>query len=265
MNTPNQAMNKTVHCFIIDDEPDARELLKKFISRVPYLELAGEFGNAVDALFQVQISKPDLIFLDVEMPEMTGFEFIRAIQGHNPKIIMITAYQEYAMAGFEHNVTDYLLKPASFERFIRAVNKVTDLLPAFSNAILSSKSSAAENLEAERVLNQQKKETNSGKDFLLIKEDKKLVRVIADEIVLVEAMKDYIKIHLPQRTIVTHNTMSKMESMLPEGNFLRINRSFIVRINAIREIDGNQIVTTDGKKVDIGVTYRETVMETLKK
>lgn len=258
-------MNKTIHCFIIDDEPDARELLKKFISRVPYLELAGEFGNAVDALFQVQISKPDLVFLDVEMPEMNGFEFLRAIQGHNPKIIMVTAYPQYAVEGFEYHVTDYLLKPASFERFIRAVHKVTELLPAFSSESSPSKSYNADTLEAERVLNQQKKETNSGRDFLLIKEDKKLVRIIADEIVLIEAMKDYIKIHLPQRTIITHSTMLKMESMLPEGRFLRINRSLIVRINAIREIDGNQIVTTDGKKLDIGITYREIVMETLKK
>jgi len=265
MNTSNQAMNKTLNCFIIDDEPDARELLKKFINRVPYLELVGEFGNAVDALFQVQISKPDLIFLDVQMPEMTGFEFIRAMQGHNPKVIMVTAYQEYALEGFEHHVTDYLLKPASFERFIRAVNKVVELLPALANASLPARSYDGESPETEKLVTQQKKETNSGRDFLLIKEDKKLVRIITDEIVLIEAMKDYIKIHLPQRTIITHNTMSKMESMLPDGRFLRINRSFIVRINAIREIDGNQIVTTDGKKVDIGVTYRETVMEILKK
>lgn len=263
MNTLNQTMNETIRCFIIDDEPDARELLKKFISRVPYLELAGEFGNAVDALFQVQARKPDLIFLDVKMPEMNGFEFIRSIQGHSPKIIMVTAYPQYAVDGFEYHVTDYLLKPASFERFIRAVNKVTALLPVPSSEPLMPSNAHAP--EGEKKPAEQKNEGGAAREFLLIKEDKKLVRVITEEIVLVEAMKDYIKIHLPQRTIITHSTMAKMEGMLPEGKFIRINRSFIVRINAIKEIDGNQIVTTDDKKVDIGITYREIVMETLKK
>jgi len=257
-------MNKTIQCFIIDDEPDARELIKKFISRVPFLEIAGEFGNAVDALFQVQNFKPDLIFLDVEMPEMNGFEFIRTLQGHRPKIIMVTAYPHYAVEGFEHHVTDYLLKPTSFERFMRAVNKVTEQLPASFSVPEMTTDQSNSNLIDAKIEAEPKQLQNSGSDYLLIKEDKKLVRIVADEIVLIEAMKDYIKIHLPARMIISHNTMAKIESMLPEGRFMRVNRSFIIRINAIREIDGNQIIATDGKKVDIGVTYREAVMDMLR-
>jgi len=258
-------MNKILQCFIIDDEPDARELIKKFVARVPFLEIAGEFGNAVDALFQVQHLRPDLIFLDVDMPEMNGFEFIRTLQGHRPKIIMVTAYPQYAMEGFEHQVMDYLLKPTSFERFMRAINKVIEVFPAV-NATGPDVSFAPVPVPKPevKVVEDKKNVPHDGVKFLLIKEDKKLIRVAPDDIVLIEAMKDYIKIHLVGRTIVTHNTMAKMESMLPENRFLRVNRSYIVRINAIKEIDGNQIIATDGKKIDIGVTYRESVMDILK-
>lgn len=258
-------MNKTIQCFIIDDEPDARELLKKFVARVPFLEIAGEFGNAVDALFQVQHSKPDLIFLDVEMPEMNGFEFIRTLQAHRPKIIMVTAYQQYAVEGFEHQVMDYLLKPASFERFMRAINKVVEVFPVtgMSDPVVALSPTLAP--DPIKNVGAEKKSPADGAGFLLIKEDKKLIRVVPEDIVLIEAMKDYIKIHLVGRTIVTHNTMAKMESMLPENRFLRVNRSYIVRIHAINEIDGNQITTTDGRKVDIGVTYREAVLDVMKR
>lgn len=258
-------MSAILQCFIIDDEPGAREVIKKFVARVPYLEVAGEFGNAVDALFQMPRLKPDLIFLDVEMPEMNGFEFIRTLKGNvRPQILMFSAYSAYALEGFEHEVTDYLLKPVSFERFIRAVNKVTELLAVKTenSEIQQMKAVATDTL---KLPSPNKKETNSSGDFLLIKEDKKLIRVIPDEILLIEAMKDYIKIHLPNKTVVTLNTMTKMEAMLPANRFIRVNRSNIIRINAIQEIDGNQITTTDGKKVDIGVTYREVVLDALKK
>lgn len=256
-------MNNKITCLIIDDEPDARELIKKFITRIPLLELAGEFGNAVDALFQIQKIKPDLIFLDVEMPEMTGFEFIRTLQGHLPKIIMITAYPQYAVDGFEHQVTDYLLKPTSFERFMRAIIKVNEQL--YGQAKITTQGHSIAASQPGKLSEETKNEQIKANDFILIKEDKKLVRIVPDEILLIEAMKDYIKIYLNGRVIVTHSTMTKMESMLPEDTFLRVSRSYIIRINVIREIDGNQITTLDGKKVDIGVTYRDAVMKKLKK
>ncbi|MCF0054158.1 LytTR family DNA-binding domain-containing protein [Dyadobacter sp. CY356] len=257
-------MNKNIQCFIIDDEPHARDVIKKFISRVSFLEITGEFDNALEALFQIHDRKPDLVFLDVEMPEMNGFQFIRTLQGHRPQIILVTAYQQYAMEGFEHQVTDYLLKPIAFERFMRAVNRVAEQMPKSEQAFQTYSPNPLIPEKPVKVLDQTiKKQTNSD-DFLLIKVDKKLIRLMIDEIVLIEAMKDYIKIHLPLRTIVTHNTMSKIQEMLPEDRFLRVSRFFIVRKNVIGEIVGNKIITTDGKKVDIGITYREMVMKILK-
>lgn len=257
-------MNQSLRCFIIDDEPPARELIEKFVRRVPFLEIIGTCSNAVDALFQVQQLQPDLIFLDVEMPEMTGFEFIRLLPAKRPAIIMITAYPHYAVDGFEHQVADYLLKPVSFERFMRAINRVMGNQPippasppvAPAPDVLSSPVATPSGNVAE---------SGSVSNFLLVKEDKKLVRLMLDEIVLIEGLKDYLKIHTTSRSLITHMTMTKIESMLPANLFLRVNRSYIVRQGAIREIDGNQVITTDARKIPIGITYRESVLEALKK
>ena len=246
----------TVRCFIIDDELPARQLIEKFVSRVPFLELVGACDNAVDALFQVEQLQPSLIFLDVEMPEMTGFEFLRLLPTPKPEVIMVTAFPQYAVEGFEHQVTDYLLKPVSFERFMRAVNKAT------ANRTLSPPAFTAVTPPITPALAEP---TPEHSDFILIKEDKKLVRVEPEDIVFIEGMKDYLKIYLPNRVLVTHMTMIKIEAMLPSALFLRVNRSYIVRKGAIQEIDGNVITTTDGKKVPIGVTFRESVMEALRK
>ncbi len=244
-----------VRCFIIDDELPARQLIEKFVSRVPFLELIGTCDNAVDALFQVQQLQPSLIFLDVEMPEMTGFEFLRLLPTPKPEVIMVTAFPHYAVEGFEHQVTDYLLKPVSFERFMRAINKATGNRSFSPEAPTPAPPAAAPSPEP----------APEHTDFILIKEDKKLIKVVPEEIVFIEGMKDYLKIHLPGRVLVTHMTMLKIEAMLPAALFLRVNRSYIVRKRAIQEIDGNVITTTDGKKVPIGVTFRESVMETLRK
>lgn len=257
-------MNQSLRCFIIDDEPPAQELIEKFVRRVPFLEVIGRCSNAVDALFDVQRLQPDLIFLDVEMPEMTGFEFIRLLPAKRPAIIMITAYPHYAVDGFEHQVADYLLKPVSFERFMRAINRVMGDQPTAvpgntvspAPEVISPPLSATSGSVADPA---------SISDFLLVKEDKKLVRLMLDEIILVEGLKDYLKIHTTSRSLITHMTMTKIESMLPANLFLRVNRSYIVRQGAIREIDGNQIITTDARKIPIGITYRESVLDALKK
>lgn len=251
-----------LRCFIIDDEQPARAVLEKFIQRVPFLELAGQSYNAVEALLAVQQVRPDLILLDVEMPEMTGIEFLRALSDPRPQVIMVTASPQYAVEGFELDVLDYLLKPVAFDRFLRAINRaVTKLQPAVLTAVSLP---APAPLPVEPPV-----ETSNGAgekaSFFLVKEDKKLIKVVPEEIVFVEAMKDYLTIHLPTRTILTHMTMTKIEEMLPTEQFLRVNRSYIVRKNAIKEIDGNLITTIDGKRVPIGVTYRESVWKVMKK
>jgi DNA-binding LytR/AlgR family response regulator len=257
-------MNQSLRCFIIDDEPPARELIEKFVRRVPFLEVIGTCSNAVDALFEVQQLQPDLIFLDVEMPEMTGFEFIRLLPAKRPAVIMITAYPHYAVDGFEHQVADYLLKPVSFERFMRAVNRVIGDLPV---PTLPTPVSTPPDVTMSplSVPSGNGPDPVSISDFLLVKEDKKLIRLMLDEIILVEGLKDYLKIHTTSRSLITHMTMTKIESMLPANLFLRVNRSYIVRQGAIREINGNQIITTDARKIPIGITYREPVLDALKK
>lgn len=234
-------MNKTIKCFIVEDEPDARAVLKKYIDRVPFLELIGESGDPVSALFQVSKTRPDLLFLDVEMPDMTGFEFIRSLNDHKPQIILVTAYPDYAVQGFDYQVVDYLLKPVPFDRFLKGVYKAADLPAA-----------------ADRKMDKNLRETGPA-SFLLVKENKKIHRVNIDEIELVEATGDYVKIHLNQKIITTYSTLTRMEEQLPAALFMRINRSLIIRKNAIAQIDGNEIVTISGKKVSIGVTYREGV------
>ncbi len=234
-------MSKIVRCFIIEDEPDARTVLRKYIERVPFLELIGESGDPISALFQVSKTRPDLLFLDVEMPDMNGFEFIRSLNGHRPQVILVTAYPDYALQGYDYQVVDYLLKPVPFDRFLKGVYKAANLPAAFDK----------------------KAETeppgSSQKSYLLIKENKKILRISFDDIELVEATGDYVKIHLDQRIVITHSTLTKMEEQLPGVHFMRINRSFIIRKNAISQIDGNEITTLNGKKVPIGVTYRGSV------
>jgi len=268
-------MSQPLRCYIIDDEPAARELIAKYIGRIPYLELIGQATNAVDALFVLESLQPDLLFLDVEMPEMTGFEFIRVLAAQHPgvrlpAVIMITAYPQYAVEGYEHEVADYLLKPTSFERFMRAINRVAPRRPA-AEALESRpeppRESAAPGLREAALLPlaSDGTEAQAGKaSFFLVKEDKKLIRLVPQEIVFVESLKDYLNIHLAARTITTHMTMTKLEGMLPADQFMRVNRSYLVRLSAIKEIDGNLITTTDGKRVPIGVTYRERVMEAMK-
>jgi two-component system, LytTR family, response regulator len=255
-------MTASIRCFIVDDELPGRAVLEKFIQRVPFLELIGQSGSAVEALFTVQTARPDLIFLDIEMPEITGLEFLRVLSGPQPQVIMVTASPQYAVEGFELNVVDYLLKPVAFDRFLRAINKVSravgvepvtveTLLPPPAPVLLP----APEIAEAEPAVQM----TAEGEtEFFLLRVNKKLVKVVPEEIVFIEAMKDYLTIHMGERTVAIHMTLTT-------GQFLRVNRSYIVRRGAIKEIDGNLITTTDDMRVPIGITYRDSVWTAMKR
>ncbi|WP_019991428.1 LytR/AlgR family response regulator transcription factor [Rudanella lutea] len=267
-------MQQTIRCFIVDDEAPAHVLLEKYIKRVPYLELVGQVYDAVEALFAIEQAKPDLIFLDIEMPEMTGIEFLKALPAHRPDfsrpaVVMVTAYSEYAVQGFEHDVLDYLLKPAPFERFMQAINKFKARQGITTSNVLSPDSSPglpASEPVIKPIAESESTETAGQKgNFFLVKEDKKLIRVAPADILFVESDSDYLTIHLADRTILTYMTMGKLETMLPAEEFLRVNRSYIIRLGAIKEIDGNLITTLNGKRVPIGVTYRDRVMEVLKR
>ena len=254
-------MKETLTCYLLDDETPAHIIMPKYISRVPYLSLAGESYDPFEGLEQVQQLRPDILFLDVEMPFMTGVEFLKSLPQPQPMVVMVTASPQFAADTYNFDsVTHYLLKPIGFDKFLEAVNRVTKRLGFDVDPSAPTPTRPSTRPEAEPPVDPREKIP-----YFLIKEDKKLIRVAPEDIVFVEGMKDYLKLHLTTRVLVTHMTMSKLEDMLPPSQFLRINRSYIIRRQAIKEIDGNQITTLDGKKVTIGVTYREAVMSELKK
>lgn len=266
-------MEKKLSCVIIDDEPLAQELIEKFIKRIPSLALIRVFDNAIEALEEIDELSPDIIFLDINMPEMSGFEFIRTFSKARPNVIMTTAYPQFAIEGYEHDVVDYLLKPIPFDRFVRAVNKVRDKIQPASiepkvgneiaeNALVSNSGKEEEDEKNEDDL------IDPGMvrdNFLWVKEDRKLVKVDFDEIVYVEGMKDYIKIFLPKTMIITYMRMGKMENILAtRKKFLRINRSFIINTKFMVALDGNMIELDNGKKLSIGSNYKDIIKNAMK-
>ncbi len=216
-------VTKKIKCLIIDDEPPAQLVLKKYIAQVPALELAGACNNAMEAISFLQNEIVDLLFLDIQMPGLLGTNFIRTIP-NPPKVIFTTAYREFAVEGFELNAVDYLLKPISFDRFITGVNKILQL------NFQSTKSSF--------FPTETKPENHP---FLYLRADRKMVKILFDDIVFIESLKDYIKIVTTNKTIVSRQSISSLENMLPKESFLRIHRSYIVAINKIDSFNGETI------------------------
>jgi DNA-binding LytR/AlgR family response regulator len=248
-------MESSISCVIIDDEPLGQDLIEKYVGRISSLNLLAKCENAIDAIERVSTLKPNLIFLDVNMPEMTGIEFIKTFSSYKPIIVLTTAYPEYAVDGYELDVLDFILKPITFERFVKAINKVRDKLAHtdFNNNfqgldMLTTDQAKLPSNEAQ-IKNRQ----------ILFKENKKFVNVSMDEIHFVEGMKDYLKIHTSSKVLITHMTMTKIEELLPAKEFLRVNRSFIVRKLSVKAINGNTIELTTNQEVPIGVRYREAI------
>ena len=210
--------NNIIHCLIIDDEPPAREILKQHIAGVEALELAGTCSNAVEAVSFLKEHPVDLLLLDIQMPQLLGTNFIRTLK-NPPKVIFTTAYRKYAVEGFELDAVDYLLKPISFERFLKAVNKVLQLNISSAQAMPTSATKEKQNGES-----------NS---FLYFRAERKMVKVFFRDILYVEGLKDYIRIVTDNKTIVTKYVLSTLEEMLPANEFLRIHKSYIVAIYKI--------------------------------
>lgn len=227
---------KKINCLIVDDEPLAQQVIETYITRLPTLNLVKKCSNAMEAFEALQQSPIDLMFLDVQMPVITGIEFLRSLSV-SPQIILTTAYPNFALEGFDLNVSDYLLKPISFERFLKAIDKIS-----------------------ERTSVQQTENTSTAADHFFIKEDSKLVRVNFDDIDHIECMKDYAKIFTKQRMIVTHHTMKRFEEILPATKFMRVHKSYIVAVNAIQSVYGNMIETLKGR-LPVGANYRDSLMK----
>lgn len=227
-----------INCIIVDDEPIARDILKTYIEQVPYLTLVASCEGAFEAMQVLKTKDIDLIILDINMPRLTGFEMLRSLKKY-PAVVIISAYPEYALEGFELSVTDYLLKPFSFPRFVQATEKVvnkTNETPA-----------AARDEEL----------------FLMVKSDKKLTKVFFDEISYIEACGNYIFIYTGQERVMSKQTLSQFEAQLPASKFSRIHKSYIASLKAIKYLEGNEVSIAD-KKLPVGKVYRESLLGKLK-
>jgi len=219
-------------CLLVDDEPLALNVLTKYIESVEQLEIVGACANAFQAMDVLQKKRVDIMFLDIQMPKLIGTSFVRTLQ-QSPKIIFTTAYKEFAAEAFDLDVVDYLLKPISFERFLKAINKIIQNKPV-------------QEAEEEKV---------NDHAFLYFRADRKMVKVFLDEIIYVESLKDYVKIHREnERPLIVKQSITTLEDMLPQNKFIRIHRSFIISLQKVTAFT-NHDVEIGTVEIPIGKLY----------
>ncbi len=228
-------MNKNLTCIIVDDEPPAVRILQKYTEQYPDLTCVATTNKSIEALQLVDKLNPDILFLDIQMPELTGIQLSTLLKD-KVKIIFTTAYAQFALEGYELNVVDYLLKPISFDRFIQSVEKVKNQL------------SKTQNLEIPEKF----------EDFFFIKTDGKnrFKKIFLNEIFYIESIKNYVIIHTEKEEIVTYNTLKYYEESLPENQFIKIHKSFLVSLNKVEKTDTNAVWVLD-KELPLGDTYRQ--------
>jgi DNA-binding LytR/AlgR family response regulator len=232
---------KKIICVAVDDEPLALSVLEKYIASVDGLKLAGSCANAIEALQILQQNSVDLLFLDIEMPKIMGTDFIRTLK-KPPKVIFTTAHRKYAVEGFELDAVDYLLKPISFERFLKAVNKI------FQTEIQAPDS----------AFNSADSFTESSGTSLYVRADRKMVKILLNDILYIEGLSDYIKIITTSKTIVTKHLISSLEETLPKDAFIRIHRSFIIAVGKIDSYNADTIQLGE-KELPIGRLFKHDV------
>jgi DNA-binding LytR/AlgR family response regulator len=231
-----------IKAIIVDDEPLALDVLETYIDKMPNVSLIAKCENAIEANEALINNEVDLMFLDIQMPQITGVEFLKSLD-NPPAVIFTTAYPDYAVEGFELNAVDYLLKPISLDRFMKAVNKVSEKMGKKSNA-------GGKTVEMEG-------------DFFFVKADKKLIKVDFDDIIYIEGLKDYVIIRQEAGRVITLQTMKSLEVKLPESTFKRVHRSYIVNIHKINAVVGNMLEVTEKgqtKHIPIGKNYREELL-----
>ena len=236
--------NSTIlKCLVIDDEPPARKILQGYINELPLLELTGECGNALHSIYFLQQNNVDLIFLDIKMPQMNGNEFLKTIK-NPPSVIFTTAHMDYAMEGYELDVVDYLLKPIKFDRFVKAVNKAITL--------------KGNNVTDEKPVMNQK----HGDSFVYFRCERKMIKVMLKDVLYIESMKDYVKIFTTEDTIITKLSLNAVQAMLPEKDFLRTHRSFVVSVQKIKSYT-HELLEINKIEIPIGKLYRSEVLNVL--
>jgi len=227
-----------IKCIIVEDETLAQNVIQSHLQKAEQFELVGVCNNALEAKEVLNKHEVDLIFLDIQLPGMTGLNFLRNLQ-NPPLVVLTTAYSEYALESYEFNVIDYLLKPISFERFSKTINKI---------------------VEGKLFSQPTKENEKQPTDHIFIKSNSKFFKVNFSEIIYVEGMKDYLKIYTADYKLITHQTMSEMEKILPSKQFIRIHKSYIIALAHIKSIYGN-IIETGKASIPIGINYKEKVMQ----
>lgn len=237
-------------CIVIDDEQLARTLLASYIEKIPQLELIGQYKSPLEAMGMLQSGKADLMFLDIQMPDITGVDLLKSMS-NLPLTIFTTAYADYALEGYSLGVIDYLLKPFSLTRFLQAANKGLQQLQLANNQA-SSSSNHHENSTVEQEVT---------KDYLVVKADHKLHKLLFKDILYVEGLREYVAYHREEDRIIALQSLKGLEELLPSNQFIRNHKSYIVAINQVKSLDGNQLEMHNGKLIPIGKSYKEAVMK----
>ncbi|KIC61228.1 LytR/AlgR family response regulator transcription factor [Chryseobacterium taiwanense] len=229
-----------LRCIVLDDEPIGREIIENFVKEIPFLTLTNSFGDPVEALMFLENNSVDIIFSDIQMPKINGLDFVKTLE-NPPVIIFITAHRDFALDGFETGATDYLVKPVRFDRFLKAVNKAKEYISLKQNSTVH--------------------QVNS--DRIFIKSNGKLTKILLDEILYIEAQGDYLKIVINNEAYTTLATLKSMDEVLTLPKFFRIQRSFIINLEAIRSLNGNMAELINGKSISIAMNKKEELYQVL--
>jgi len=235
-------------CIAVDDEPLALDIIEDYVSKVPFLELVKRTENAIEALQLVQAGGIDLVFLDIQMPELTGIQFLKIANGKS-NYILTTAYSQYALESYDLNVSDYLLKPIAFDRFYKAVEKVHNQQQKAAEPSPAPPPAIAPLMSTPVAV-------HPVQDFIFVKTEHKIQKIQLDDILYIEGLKDYISIYTKAERIITLQNMKKMEETLPNGQFIRVHKSYIIALDKIESIERSRI-SIFGKVIPIGDTYRD--------
>jgi DNA-binding LytR/AlgR family response regulator len=227
----------SIRCLIIDDEPLAQRVIERYAENIPFLRIVQKCNNAIEAIEVLHNQQIDLLFLDINMPRLSGMEFLKTLK-NAPLVIITTAYAEHALQGFELDVVDYLMKPFAFERFFKAVQKAEELIRGRA-------------LRQERHKDPEKQEES----FIFIKSSKKTYKVNLDEILYIEALGDYVKIYTTDKMIISYQSLKNIETSLPASSFPRIHKSFIIALSRIDLVEGNQVKIKD-RLIPIGTNFK---------
>lgn len=233
-----------IKCLVVDDEPPARDVIRRYIETIPSLSLAGECSNAIETMSFLQQHPVDLLFLDIHMPQLKGIDLLK-ILSNPPKVVFTTAYSDYALEGYNLDIVDYLLKPIQFDRFLKAVSKAFQFVKPISHTLPTTAT-----------------EENRKEAYIYLRADRKMIKVLLQDILYVESMKDYIKVYTANGTIVTKQSITSMEAMLPENSFIRTHRSFIASVDKIKSFTP-ELIEIERAEIPIGKLYRTSVLKAL--